>query len=178
MFVKEMDSLNEELDAVLSEHEELITLRTITPHAIDYLLKKIQTLQHSDASLQKDLKQGLDNLRKSANMCDGALKEKSQLENRIQNLRLKALGKTNCNGEAAGKTSNGIGEIELDELERIWEEQGSDPTPECCQTGNDNVSSNVIVQPVNMDLFYGSSYHTNSDFVQAKAPHNDEVATA
>lgn len=172
-----MDALNDELEAVLSEHEELITLRMITPHSIDYLLKKTQNSQHSDTSLQIDVRHGLDNLTKAANMCDEALKEKTRLEKNIQDLRMKALGKKINQEGSDHQNPAGIGEIELDELERIWEDQGLDQTNDQEEKGRDQTSNNIVVQPVNMDLFYGSSYQKNSHFDANKPSQGGEVIT-
>ena len=143
--MKEMGALNEELDAALIAQEDADMLSLITPKTINYFLEKIDNTPCQNEKRTMDMKQEFSELASLFKSFDAQFSENKVLDAKIKELRLQVLGKSDVN-ESSMKLDK-IGEVELHELERIWEEEDY-------KNGFNKTS-------LDMNMFYGYSSITS-----------------
>mmetsp|Transcript_9925 Transcript_9925/g.21352 ORF Transcript_9925/g.21352 Transcript_9925/m.21352 type:complete len:303 (+) Transcript_9925:199-1107(+) len=173
-FVKEMESLNNELEFLLAQCENQKTIGLLDADTINWLVEtklnqKLLSIQSglggdnpddesNFAEIEKwnevisKTKTELDALAQAQEKLDAAEKEKGGLEHRVRELRNKFV---NENGK--------IGVLEIDDLEAKWEqERGNDDSARGDSSGdidmNENSHSdrNENGETVHMQLFYDS----------------------
>eukprot|EP00814_Leptocylindrus_danicus_P004349 CAMPEP_0116017118 /NCGR_PEP_ID=MMETSP0321-20121206/7865_1 /TAXON_ID=163516 /ORGANISM="Leptocylindrus danicus var. danicus, Strain B650" /LENGTH=274 /DNA_ID=CAMNT_0003487265 /DNA_START=60 /DNA_END=884 /DNA_ORIENTATION=+ len=157
-FVKQMDSLNEELDNELKRHEFEILQRMVTPRNVELLLERLKTQQkdgtdiQNSAELQNQLITGLRQLKDGAKKRDEAIVVKNRLEEELEKLR--------SHGLKSGSIS---GQGELAQLESLWMsrngnamKEGMSPYDADYSLAGATGSQYKQHQPTSMGLFYGA----------------------
>lgn len=194
-FMKEMHTLNDELESSLTQYEEKSWMNLITFDSIQLLIEEV-----SSAGLGMDLKSDgndsgsslTERLTESFELLQGATEKinhknetRKNLEEEVRNLRAKALlgqGATNAGSEP-------LGEMEIDELERLWEQtwEAEDDSsnmknPEGSSAknvpGNEGTHLDTQEQTVNMDLFYGNAHEHDEQPVEDEMEYGAEIDSA
>lgn len=163
MFVKEMDVLNKDMEVSISTLEEhnIMKLLLASPDdgGVEILQEKVEQLTNED--LRKEIQNSLKIYGNAVKSCGDVIRKKEKDEQALQKMRRIALSRT---------ATTGIGQLELDELEHVWVEQGrikreknnsnaSNPRDQLESETHDDVHTSEFVacnQPTtaNMDLFY------------------------
>lgn len=180
-FVKEMDALNDELESELRQYEERKWMKIITVESVELLIQEQATSPSSSAANDSSdshdnqaqkLNDALELLKEATSKFNHEVETKQTLEGKVRALRSKAL---QCQGSASDEGGEPLNEIELDELERLWEQawenevedadmcDGSNENPATSESAstshNHHINDMSLVspknQPVNMNLFYG-----------------------
>jgi len=160
-----MDVINKDMEVAISTLEEhnIMKLLLASPDdgGVEILKEKVEQLTNED--LRKVIQNSLKIYGNAVKSCGDVLRKKEKNEQGLQKMRRIALSRT---------ATTGIGQLELDELEHVWVEQGrtkrdkkksnaSNPPDQHESETHDDVHTSKFVacdQPTtaNMDLFYSA----------------------
>jgi len=163
-FIREMEGVNNALSAAMREHDDRHAYSLVGEENIQFLLRRLESDSAADprggepsdgdggtdgdgtGDVLRRMVEGLAEFRCATSAWNGAVAEQATLEGRCSELRLQA---TSGDGEMEQ-----MGEMELDELERLWEQPRWDTGDEGGEQHN-NPSTEENDQPdQSMELFY------------------------
>jgi len=194
IFIKEMDSLNNDMDRELKRYEEKkIISRHITVESVKLVIDtkiREESERNTDTNeiniwndFATNVQYSLDTQREENLKFERELKYQKDLKREIETLRSRAL-----KGQGSGDEIRApIGEIELEELEKLWDEswENDDAMESTEEKKTDEIkkiptmsSTNGFQgdEPVNMGLFYGNTYEDEASLskISSKGPSENE----